>query len=122
MHQQKLFYDRKSAASKYVVGEPVWLSVPTAGKLDPRWEGGWNIYAVKSSTNVEIQKCNRFKIVHINRIRHRIQPDIPSDNHSTSISQPWSPTVVEHVQIPQADPTFPPVLSTDTVPPVDSPP
>ena len=33
-----------------------------------------------------------------------------------------SPTVVEHVQIPQADPTVPPVLSTDTVPPVDSPP
>ena len=33
---QKMMYDKHST---YRYFDMVWLSVPTAGKLDPRWEG-----------------------------------------------------------------------------------
>jgi len=36
---QKLNYDQRSKRPSFVVSNPVWLSIPTAGKLDPRWEG-----------------------------------------------------------------------------------
>ena len=36
---QKLNYDQHSKRPSFVVSNPVWLSIPTAGKLDPRWEG-----------------------------------------------------------------------------------
>jgi len=47
--QQKHHYDGHSSSRTFVVNDHVWLSVPTVGKLDPRWEGGWIIQAVKSS-------------------------------------------------------------------------
>ena len=39
--QQKFHYDRWSKATSFATHDKVWLSVPTAGKLQPRWEGGW---------------------------------------------------------------------------------
>ena len=39
-HRQKLCYDRRSSERRFKVGNMVWLSIPTAGKLDPHWEGG----------------------------------------------------------------------------------
>ena len=42
-HRQKVHYDRQSKERHFKAGDPVWLSVPTAGKLDPRWEGNWII-------------------------------------------------------------------------------
>ena len=44
---QKMIYDKHSAY-RYFDVDYVWLSVPTAGKLDSRWEGNWKISAVKS--------------------------------------------------------------------------
>ena len=35
---QKTAYDQHSKIRKFQVGQTVWLSVPTAGKLDPKWE------------------------------------------------------------------------------------
>lgn len=51
---QKTGYDKHSINRSFKVGESVWLSVPTAGKLDPRWEGKWKAVAVKSPVTVEI--------------------------------------------------------------------
>ncbi|KAL5456877.1 hypothetical protein EMCRGX_G034102 [Ephydatia muelleri] len=40
-HRQKVDDDRHSAERPFEPGDLVWLSVPTAGKLDLRWEGNW---------------------------------------------------------------------------------
>lgn len=53
-HHQKSAYDRHSLPTVYSVGDLVWLSIPTAGKLDPRWEGRWKIKSIKSPVNMEI--------------------------------------------------------------------
>ena len=38
--QQKQQYDRFTTPRFFKAGDPVWLSIPTAGKLQPRWDGG----------------------------------------------------------------------------------
>ena len=35
-NQQKQYFDKQTLARIFSVGDPVWLSIPTAGKLDPR--------------------------------------------------------------------------------------
>ena len=40
---QKKYYDKQSSSRKFGVSDHVWLSVPVAGKLDPKWEGGWKV-------------------------------------------------------------------------------
>ena len=52
--EQKTAYDWHSAPHSFMVGDPVWLSVPTAGKLSPRWEGKWTVKTVLSQINMEI--------------------------------------------------------------------
>ena len=79
-HHQKSAYDQHSLPTVYSVGDLVWLSIPTAGKLDPRWEGRWKIKSIKSPVNMEIMDGLRTKIVHINRLQHRIQPSIPKQH------------------------------------------
>ena len=37
--QQKNHYNKNSVTRPFSVGEPIWLSIPTARKLQPRWEG-----------------------------------------------------------------------------------
>ena len=39
--RQKTYYDHCTHVPSFTTGDPVWLSIPTAGKLEPRWEGGW---------------------------------------------------------------------------------
>ena len=56
-------------------------SVPTAGKLDPKWEGGWTVTKVESPVTIQIQKANKTRVVHVNRLQHRIQP---AAHHATS--------------------------------------
>ena len=104
-HHQKLFFDRTSHARQFKVGEGVWLSNPTAGKLDPRWEGGWEIQSVKGPVTYEIINGKRTKVVHINRLQRRVQPltrhqparqvtdnvpnwESPSVNHSIQFEGP----------------------------------
>ena len=36
---QKFYYDKTSINRSFTPQELVWLSIPTAGKLQPRWEG-----------------------------------------------------------------------------------
>jgi len=54
---QKPQYDQHTTQPAFIVGSPVWLSIPTAGKLDPRWKGDWVIKSMKSSITAEI--CDR---------------------------------------------------------------
>ena len=65
------------------MGDSVWLAVPTAGKLDPRWEGEWVVKTIKSPVNVEITdgkhtKVVHTKVVHTNRLQHRYIPGVVS--------------------------------------------
>eukprot|EP00731_Ephydatia_muelleri_P003091 Em0001g3091a len=70
---QKAAYDRHTKVRSFQVGQPVWLSVPTAGKLDPRWEGKWKITRIMSPVTVEISDGNRVRVVHVNRMQPRLQ-------------------------------------------------
>ena len=38
-----------------------------------RWEGDWTIQEVKSAVTMKITNGHHFKVVHVNRLRHRIQ-------------------------------------------------
>ena len=40
---QKQGYDLQSKEQTFLIGDQVWLSCPTAGKLDDRWEAGWEV-------------------------------------------------------------------------------
>jgi len=53
-HSQKLHYDQHTKQLKFVAYKTVWLSIPTAGKLDPRWEEEWVIKYLKSPVTAEI--------------------------------------------------------------------
>lgn len=61
-------YDSHSKHRTFESGDLVWLSVPTARKLDPRWEGGWRVTSFKGKVNVEIADGKRNKVVHVNRL------------------------------------------------------
>ena len=103
---QKRAYDKSSTQRSFKVNDPVWLSIPTAGKLDPRWEGDWEVVAVKGPVNVKISDGERTKIVHINRLQHRILPSsIPtlSQTFSKPVMQPWNPPQVEHFVEPEVN-------------------
>ena len=71
---QKSSYDTHSSLRSFQPGDLVWLSVPTAGKLDPRWDGCWKVKSIKSPINMEITDGMRNRVVHVNRLRHRVQP------------------------------------------------
>ncbi len=95
---QKVTYDQHSLGRSFKIGDPVWLSVPTAGKLDPRWKGRWTIKSVLSPIAMEIADGRRSRVVHVNRLRQRIQPrpHEPSGG-STCEPQRWDPHQVDHL-------------------------
>ena len=68
--RQKSHYDKTSIECHFIAGDKVWQSIPTAGKLDPRWDGRWHTNSVKSPLTVEITDGKKTKIVHVNRVRH----------------------------------------------------
>ena len=39
-HHQQRSYNQHVQQRSFEVGDTIWLNVPTAGKLDPKWEGG----------------------------------------------------------------------------------
>ena len=99
---QKSAHDQHAISRTLVAGDCVWLSVPTAGKLEPRWEGGWKISMVKGPVTMEITDGERTKVVHVNRIRRRLQPMLQEQPASDNqISQPWNPPWVDHHILPR---------------------
>ena len=73
-------YDQNSAERSFKVGDLVCLSITTAGKLDPRWEGKWKVKSMKSPVTIEITDGKRTKVVHVNRLQPRIQPSVEEDH------------------------------------------
>ena len=101
-HAQKSYYDTQSKITRFAKGDLIWLSSPTVGKLSPRWEGGWKIAEVKSPVTMKIVNGQRCKVVHVNRLRHRVQFK-PEEGNVSSKTMPWSPPEIEHS-----------IISTDT--------
>ena len=104
---QKAYYDSKSASQPpFSQGSHVWLSVPTAGKLDPKWECGWTVtQQIAEQPTVQIKHTDgRVKTVHINRLRlhiirsgpHTITP-VSHDNQAPTATPDWQPPFFEHV-------------------------
>ena len=107
---QKQQYDQHTSERAFRVGDPVWLSVPTAGKLDPRWEGGWKVTTKKSPVTWEISDGRRVRVVHSNRLHFRHQPtfvaeekDANDNNGVEEREHRWSPPQMEHMVVPETD-------------------
>ena len=95
---QKQFYDRHTEERAFHPGDLVWLPIPTAGKLDPRWEGDWMIQEIVSPINAKISDGLRTRVVHINRLRHRVIPQwTDSPLSPTHTSDAWQPPQIDHV-------------------------
>ena len=86
---QKCKFDRSTQPRTFSVGDPVWLSIPTAGKLDPRWEGEWTVRSVQSPVTYTIHDGSRSKTVHINRLTNTTSLPLPQ--------QTWHPPSVDHI-------------------------
>lgn len=95
-HHQKLNYDRCIQSRTFTEGDPVRLSYPIAKKLEARWEGGWQITKVISSTTIEIKSTKGTKVVHSNRLRHRLQPDRSKNTQAEVVKVPWELPTVSH--------------------------
>jgi len=112
--KQKCTYDQHSTSRSFRAGDPVWLSIPTAGKLDPRWEGRWVVKSVKSPLTMEITDGTRTKVVHVNRLHQRVQPHATEKIEGNTVhptSNDWAPPQVDHYIVPMSPPAPPPVLA-----------
>ena len=109
--RQREMFNKHSAQRSLTTGDKVWLSIPTAGKLQPKWDGTWEVRSVKNPITIEITDGNRTKTVHVNRLRHQIQPNrtecdrTPPTRAPSNI--PWQPTQIEQLIVPSADPLPP---------------
>ena len=65
-HFQKSFNDNHSQLRFFRPGTTIWLSVPTSGKLEPRWEGSWTVRSTKTPVSIEITDGQKTKVVHVN--------------------------------------------------------
>ena len=94
---QKFYYDKVSINRSFTPQELVWLSIPIAGKLQPRWEGKWKVVEMKGPVTVQITDGRRTKVVHINRLRHRNQPFEAPEYASNYFQRGvWQPVQTEH--------------------------
>ena len=93
---QKTEYNKHSKLRTFQVGQPVWLSVPMAGKLDPRWEGKWKVSQVKSPVTVEISDGCRVKVVHINWLQLRLQEGSREQSIKYENMHQWNPPQIDH--------------------------
>jgi hypothetical protein len=104
-HRQKLYYDRRSGERCFKIGDLVWLSIPTAGKLDPHWDGKWSVKSVKTPLTLEITDGDKTKVVHVNRLRQRIVPsstnkEEPSGQVLQESHPNWEAPQIDHVEMP----------------------
>ena len=118
----KGIYDQNTAERSFKIGDLVWLSIPTAGKLDPRWEGKWKVKTRKSPITMEITDGKRTKVVHANHLQPRIQPSVEEDvnsgaQHIQRVDPrhhvQWEAPHVEHFDFGSP----PPVANLPTLPP-----
>ena len=81
--EQRQQYNKHSEERSFKVDDPVWLSIPTAGKLNPRWEGNWVVTGCKSPVNVDISGGARRRVVHMNRITVQPAMQLPMEDALT---------------------------------------
>ena len=81
--------------------------IPTAGKLDPRWEGGWTIKSVLSPTTYTISDGGRIKTVHINCLQPRVQAVDSFTPNQQLHWRNWEPPQIEH-DVVDSEPRYPP--------------
>ncbi|KAL5479703.1 hypothetical protein EMCRGX_G023263 [Ephydatia muelleri] len=111
---QRVEYNKHMAKREFHQGDLVWLSIPTADKLDARWEGNRTVTSPKSPVTVEITDGARTRrVFHVNRLRYRVQPEA-SPMMNTSHKQDWRPPQTDHLLVEGT----PPVLS-EHAPPED---
>ena len=68
---QKWFYDRGAKLRPSLARDShVWLLIPTAGKLDPKWESGWTVVQhFPDQLTVQIKhREGQLQTVHLNRL------------------------------------------------------
>ena len=80
-------YDHHTVSHVFKVGDPVWLYILTARKLQPHWDGKWTVTKLKRPCNLELTNGNQSKVVHVNRVCHRRQPDQHLDPSVSSNQQ-----------------------------------
>ena len=98
-HKQKTAYDQHTQQRHFKIGNPVWLSSPTAGKLDLKWEGGWKIPSVQGPATYTITNGTTTKTVHVNRLRSQI---LATPSHSNTANEAnWEAPSIEHDEIDQ---------------------
>ena len=105
--RQKAFYDSTTKSRTFNVGDAVWLHVPTAGKLDARWEGGWTVKEVLSPVNVAVEHTTtaRTRVVHVNRLQQRIvRGEVEAhgedhDQHGVPVAD-WEAPHIEYFILP----------------------
>ena len=104
--RQKAQFDKHSKECSFGVSDPVWVSIPTTGKLDLWWEWNWNIKATKSPSTFEIYNANKCEVVHINRLRHRTE--LSSQNGSNKAhGNSWMPAQIDYHIIVDDAPRYP---------------
>jgi len=105
---QKLNYDQHTKQPTFVVSTPVRLSISTARKFDPRWEGEWVIKAMKSPTTAEICDGKHTRIVYTNRLHHCYVPDTVKLGNANDgqESTDWTLPSVDHIVLPLAEQTM----------------
>ena len=96
---QKAEYDKHSMQPQFKANDPVWLSNPRRGKLDPKWENGWIVTNVKGETTVEIAKGNTTRTVHVNRLQHRVasQGTAQAAELQSQERTLWQPPAIDHI-------------------------
>ena len=110
-HHQKSVYDQHTSSRSFSAGYPVWLSVPTAGKLHPLWEEEWVIKSVKSPLNMEITNGKNTKVVHTNRLQYRNIPSYTrlqeAEPNTAITNRQWYAPTVDHLYLPPPPPIAP---------------
>ena len=92
---QERYYNSGAKERSFQSGDLVWLSEPTAKKLDPHWKGGWRVTEMKSPVTVEITNDQQTRLVHINRLRRRIQLSWQSVVQQNSTTE-WTAPQIDH--------------------------
>ena len=102
--RQEENYDCQATESSFGAGDTIWLSIPNARKLDPRWQGDMLDCAVsRIPVTLEIVNGRKRKIVHVNRIHRGIQPQRADPCSTNGTSKHWCQPQICHF-ILQEDP------------------
>lgn len=109
-YHQKKSYDQHARLRSFQVVDSVWLSDPTAGKLDPQWdpqwEGGWVIVQSKGQQHT-LSLMARGENCSCELLQRHIQAKPETLRQETTT---WQPPLIHHDIItdnPASEPRYP---------------